>query len=470
MRALVEHDALGAAAHGRVGHLGPRGQALLGQRLQHLRGPDHRHVRRFAQPQDLLLHFGQPLETHLDRQVPAGHHHADRRGPQRRQQQVRQLFKGRPRLDLQDDAQMRSVAAVQFAFQIEHIFGRPHERQADHVRTGDGEIQLGQVLLAERRHAQTAVGEVDALVGPEFRTAGAGFGDPDPQTALRRLLDQAPDLAVVEEDALAGSYVGEHLRQRTRDARRCQDQTVGGAGRGTARRPHPGQYQDVALSQDQRLVASRQGPDPTGDGAVHCGSLGRASRLPVDRRAGLDVRRRTALGQHPPSVHRHDPQAAIHAAAVGQQKIVAGLHLSQPGGVHWQQDVLVEQRWTGGSGRHQPHPDGTEQLPAQAPSRAPMDHRGPGLHRSGPQLGSLQVEQDAAGPVHFGGRPSQVLGHPPPGRRLIVGAVDAHDIHACQQEVADQVVGIRGLRRHGDHDPNLAAGGRRSQEELRMLR
>jgi hypothetical protein len=92
--------------------------------------------------------------------------------------------------------------------------------------------------------------------------------------SLRSLLDQAPDLAVVEEDALAGSYVGEHLWQRTRDARRYQDQTVGGAGRGTARLGHSGQYQDVALSQDQRLVASRQGPDPPGDGAVPCGAWG----------------------------------------------------------------------------------------------------------------------------------------------------------------------------------------------------
>ena len=129
------------------------------------------------------------------------------------------------------------------------------------------------------------------LSARSFAPPVRGFGDPDPQTALRNLLDQAPDFAVVEEDALASSYVGEHLRQRTRNVRRRQDQTVGGAGRGTARLPFAGQYQDVALSQHQRLVASRQGPDPSGSGAVPGGGLGRVRRLPVDRRAGLDVRR-----------------------------------------------------------------------------------------------------------------------------------------------------------------------------------
>ena len=97
-----------------------------------------------------------------------------------------------------------------------------------------------------------------------------------------------------------------------------------------------------------------------------------------------------------------------------------------------------------------------------------MDHLGPGLQRSGPQLRSLQVEQDATGSVHFGGRASQVLCHAPPGRWPVVRTVDAHDVHAGPQEFADQVVGIRGLGGHGDHDPDLPASGSRSQEELRL--
>jgi hypothetical protein len=58
MWALIEHHALGSVPHGGVRDFGASRHSFLGERLEHLSGPDDRHVGGFADPQDLLLHFG----------------------------------------------------------------------------------------------------------------------------------------------------------------------------------------------------------------------------------------------------------------------------------------------------------------------------------------------------------------------------------------------------------------------------
>ena len=62
VRALVEHHALGALSHCRIGDLGARRLAPLGQVLQHLGGPDDRQVCCLGQPQDLLLQTEKDLQ------------------------------------------------------------------------------------------------------------------------------------------------------------------------------------------------------------------------------------------------------------------------------------------------------------------------------------------------------------------------------------------------------------------------
>jgi hypothetical protein len=106
VRALVEHHALGAPAHRRVGDLGARGHAGLGQRLQHLGGPDHRHVRGLAGPQDLLLHLGHALVAALHGEVAARDHHAGGRAGPSPPAASGQVLEAAPRLDLQDHAQV----------------------------------------------------------------------------------------------------------------------------------------------------------------------------------------------------------------------------------------------------------------------------------------------------------------------------------------------------------------------------
>lgn len=75
----------------------------------------------------------------------------------------------------------------------EHVFGRPYERETDHVRTSDRKVQVRRVLLTQRRQAETtAVRKVNALVGAKSRTAGARLCDAYPQTIPGHFLAQDP--------------------------------------------------------------------------------------------------------------------------------------------------------------------------------------------------------------------------------------------------------------------------------------
>ena len=52
---------------------------------------------------------------------------------------------------------------------------------------------------------------------------------------------------------------------------------------------------------------------------------------------------------------------------------------------------------------------------------------------------------------------------------MIVGAVDAHAIHAAGDKVADQAVVGCGLARHGDHDPDVAVDWFGPEQGRRIL-
>jgi hypothetical protein len=113
-RPLVQHHALSSVTHGSVGNLGPRRKALPRKRVQNLSRPDHRDVSGLADPQDLLLNFGQPFEAALDGQIAPRDHDPRTWQFHRRHQDVGQLLKPAPGLDLEDDrrrthAQLREV-------------------------------------------------------------------------------------------------------------------------------------------------------------------------------------------------------------------------------------------------------------------------------------------------------------------------------------------------------------------------
>src|SRR6516164_11686607 len=83
---FIEHHALRPTRHCRISHLGSRRHTALDQGLEHLRGPDNRHMGRLADPKYLLLDLRHSLETNLDPKIASGHHHSRYRSPHCREQ------------------------------------------------------------------------------------------------------------------------------------------------------------------------------------------------------------------------------------------------------------------------------------------------------------------------------------------------------------------------------------------------
>ena len=226
VRPLVEHHALGPAAHDGVADLGARRGAALGQTLQHLCGPDHRHVRGLAQPQDLLLDLGQAFEAELHGEVAAGDHHAHGRGAQAGEQDARQVHEGRTVLDLEHDAQVAGAEAMQPLLEQQHVLRAAQEGERDHV----GELHhLGQVLevlLGERGEVERRVGQIDALFRTQLGPRGRGMGDLHADALAVVVEHASADLAVVQPHALAGTHAREGRLQGAVHVRRAKHRYV----------------------------------------------------------------------------------------------------------------------------------------------------------------------------------------------------------------------------------------------------
>jgi len=166
--ALVQHHALGPHSHGGIGNLGARRNAGLGKRLEYLRGPDHRHVRSFAEPQNLFLNLSQTLEANLDRKIAARHHDSNGMMAQRRDHDERELIESRPAFDLEDDSQPPLAARGQFLMQFEHVFGPPDEGQANDICVFSDKVEVAPVFLRYRADTEIGVGKIDALPEPSF--------------------------------------------------------------------------------------------------------------------------------------------------------------------------------------------------------------------------------------------------------------------------------------------------------------
>src|SRR5262249_35633619 len=115
-RPFIEHHALRSPGHSRIGHFGPGWQTALGQRLEHLRRPDNRHMSRLADPEYILLNLRHPLETNLDSEVAPGHHHSRYRPAHCRKQNPRKGVNCEAVLDLQDDPGLLGPKAAEFLY------------------------------------------------------------------------------------------------------------------------------------------------------------------------------------------------------------------------------------------------------------------------------------------------------------------------------------------------------------------
>ena len=166
VRALVEHHALGTVAHGRVGDFRARRSPFLGEALEHLSCPDGRAMCGFTDPEDFLLGFSQAFVTAFHGQVAASDHDAHPFVTHRREQQRGQSCKCTLRFDLQNDAGLPAFMCAEQFDEFEHVVFIVHKREADEVRVAHDEVEIGLILIGQRRQAQLAVREIDALVRP----------------------------------------------------------------------------------------------------------------------------------------------------------------------------------------------------------------------------------------------------------------------------------------------------------------
>ncbi len=167
IRPLVEHHAFGALRHRRVGHFGAARHAVAHEIVEHLRRPNHRRVRRLAEPQDFLLHFAEPGEAEFDREVAARDHYRGRIVRRRLQDEGRKIAHRERRLDLQHEPRRLALgrARHQMILQELDVVDPLHERIADQIGMLGDEVEIAEVLGGQRRQIEFGRGKIDALAG-----------------------------------------------------------------------------------------------------------------------------------------------------------------------------------------------------------------------------------------------------------------------------------------------------------------
>ena len=466
MRALVEHHALGPLAHRGVGDLGARRRAGLGEVLEDLGGPDDGNVPGLAHPQDLLLDLRQAFVTAFHGQVPPGDHDADRGAAHRREEQARQPVEPGPSLDLENDADVLGPEPTEFRLQGAHVLGLVHERETDHVCMAHDHGEVLDVLRREPREGQRAVRQVDPFVGPQLASAGGHVGDLHPKAlGIVRLHDPA-DLAVIEPDTLPGPHVREDLWQGTGDRRRPEQRAIVRMARRSSRSRIASDDERVTGLEHQEGRIGRQFADPRLDRGPRVGGrlVAQLELLP-----GVQIDR--LLGPCPPasferSVNR---QPARLAAKVPEDQAVTIDEALTPASRNVQHRVGRPRRRLRTLAPRQPDTCPADDLASDVAPRAPLEHLRLGRERPRTELGSGKVHEDTALPSERGACRSQMGNHRRPGLWTVVGAVDAHAVHATGQQLADHRRVRRRLARHRHQDANRPLRGLRAEQCGRML-
>ncbi len=340
------------------------------------------------------------------------------------------------------------------------VLGPPHERQRHHVRVFRHERQVRNVLCRQRRHVELRLRQVDALFRPELRGAAGDRRDLGPQAVRGDAADRAADLAVVEEDRLADADPHEDLRQRTGHEGRLQQVPVVVANRVPAGHLAAHEVERVAGPQRDPLLGCRQRAD---------GAFRDQPRLAPQRKVHSrhDVRRRIGLAQAFAGAGSDDAQQALAVAGVGERDRIAGLRFREQRARDGYRRLVAAGF---ASRRDEPHARGRRHASERVAHRPPLRDRGPGLDRAGAELGSGQVEGQRAALAGLALGLMQTLDHSLPDRGAVVRAVDAHDLHAGLDEVADQRRLVGRLARHRHHDPGRPATARRPEDRVRVRR
>ena len=121
---------------------------------------------RLAQPQDLFLHLGEPLEADGHGEIAARDHHAERLAAGGTNDDIGQVLHRLCRLDLGDDAETTPIRATlrQFVLQVRDVVGGLHERVADHVGMPGDEVEVRQVGRRQRIEVEVGAREQSGRV------------------------------------------------------------------------------------------------------------------------------------------------------------------------------------------------------------------------------------------------------------------------------------------------------------------
>ena len=212
---LVSPDSITASAPSMTAFATSEASARVGRewrdhRLEHLGRDDHRLGVVAADLDGPLLHHRHLLERHLDAEVAAGHHHAVEG-----EHDLLEPLDGLRLLDL-GDHRAADADLVHHPVHELDVLGVADEGQRDEVDAqSQRELQILGVLLRHRRHADRDAGQRQTLVVADR----AAFGDvADDVGAVLDLDGDERDVAVVDEQPVAGPHVVGELLVRRRDA------------------------------------------------------------------------------------------------------------------------------------------------------------------------------------------------------------------------------------------------------------
>src|SRR5208282_6153768 len=214
VRSFVQHHALRTFSHRRVGDLGARWLPFFGERLEDLRCPDYRQMRRLADPENFLLNFRHPFVTALDCQISSRDHDTHRMLPHRSEHEAGQSLKTLARLDFQHDSQVIATKLPQSRLKLKDVALMADERHPDQVRVSNDELKVFEIFRRKSRQVDTGIGQINSLVGSEAASARPGLGDFDAKRVGPDPSHDSAYLAVVEPDFLARANPRENLRQR----------------------------------------------------------------------------------------------------------------------------------------------------------------------------------------------------------------------------------------------------------------
>ena len=107
-------------------------------------------------------------------------------------------------------------------------------------------------------------------------------------------------------------------------------------------------------------------------------------------------------------------------------------------------------------------------LAERIPRGSDLDHGRTRFDRTGADLGTGQVHQHVALPAHRLLGPPHVIEHPGPRSLVVVGAVDAHAVHAVLDQAMDQRVVVCGFAWQGHHNGHATFGGNRAEQRSGM--